>query len=123
MDNKAGSKFHKKSQITCAAVSIITTFAILMYLILPTNVTFAYVPTTPEESGCNLETDTDCFPEEIFTSGDSTNAQPLALNDQFKSSTTEVDGSEVIEMDEIVVKGCEGGTRGELPGKPGICKE
>jgi hypothetical protein len=29
----------------------------------------------------------------------------------------------VIEMDEIVVKGCEGGTKGEVSGKPGVCKE
>lgn len=93
LDNKVGSKFYKKSQITYAAISMITTFAVLMYLILPTNVALAYVPTTPEESGCNPETDTDCFPEEIFTSGESTNApQPLALNNQFKSSIMEVDG-------------------------------
>jgi hypothetical protein len=38
------------------------------------------------------------------------------LNGQFLSSNTEVDGSEVIEMVEIVVKGCEGGTKGEVPG-------
>jgi hypothetical protein len=29
----------------------------------------------------------------------------------------------MIEMDEIVVKGCEGRTKGEVPGKPGVCKE
>jgi hypothetical protein len=45
------------------------------------------------------------------------------LNSQFLSSNTEVDESEVIELDEIVVKGCEGGTKGEVPGKPGVCKE
>ena len=123
LNNKVGSKFYKKSQITYTAISMITTFAVLMYLILPTNVTLAYLPTTPEESGCNPETDTNCFPKEIFTSGDSTNAQPLALNNQFKSSIMKVGKSEVIEMKEIVVKGCEGGTKGELPGKPGVCKE
>ena len=123
MNNKAAAKSHKKRQITYAAISMITTFAVLIYLILPTNDTLAYVPTTPEESGCNPETDTDCFPNEIFTSGDSNNAQPLVLNGHFLSSNTEVDGSEVIEMDEIVVKGCEGGTKGEVSGKPGVCKE
>ncbi|VFJ13656.1 protein of unknown function [Candidatus Nitrosocosmicus franklandus] len=106
-----------------AAVSIITTFTVLVYLILPTNVTLAYVPTTPEESGCNPETDTDCFPDDIFTSGDLTNTQLLTLHDRFKSSFNEADRSEVIEMDEIVVKGCESGTKGEVPGKPGVCKE
>ena len=59
----------------------------------------------------------------IFTSDYPNNAQPLVLNGQFLSSNTEVDESEVIEMDEIVVKGCEGGTKGEVPGKPGVCKE
>jgi hypothetical protein len=123
MNNKAAAKSHKKRQITYAAISMITTFAVLIYLILPTNYTFAYVPTTPEESGCNPEIDTDCFPDEIFPSGYQNNAQPSVLNGQFLSSNTEVDRSEVIEMDEIVVKGCEGGTKGEVPGKPEVCKE
>lgn len=123
MKNKITTKFHEKRKIRYATISIIATFAALMYLILPTNDAFAYVPTTPEESGCNPETDTDCFPDEIFTSGHPTNANPLVLNGQFLSSNTEVDDSEVIEMDEIVVKGCEGGTKGEVPGKPGVCKE
>ena len=123
MENKITAKFHAKRQIAYAAVSIITTFAFLMYLVLPINDTFAYVPTTPEESGCNPETDTDCFPDEIFTSGHSNNANSLVLNGQFLSSNAEVDDSEVIEMEEIVVKGCDGGTKGEVPGKPGVCKE
>lgn len=123
MKNKTTPNFHKKRKIAYASISMIATFAVLMYLILPTNDSFAYVPTTPEESGCNPETDTDCFPDEIFTSGNPNNANPLVLNGPFLSSNTEVDESEVIEMDEIVVKGCEGGTKGEVPGKPGICKE
>jgi hypothetical protein len=123
MKNKTTAKFHEKRKIAYASISMIATFAVLMYLILPTNDTFAYVPTTPEESGCNPETDTDCFPDEIFTSDYPYNAQPLVLNSQFLSSNTEVDESEVIELDEIVVKGCEGGTKGEVPGKPGVCKE
>jgi len=123
MNNKTAAKFHKKKQIIYSAIFMITTFAVLIYLVLPTNDTFAYVPTTPEESGCNPETDTDCFPNETFTSGHSNNAQPLVHNGQFLGSNIETDGSEVIEMDEIVVKGCEGGTKGEVPGKPGVCKE
>ncbi len=123
MKNKITAKFHAKRKITYSTISIIATFAVLMYLILPTNDTFAYVPTTPEDSGCNPETDTDCFPDEIFSPSDPTNSHPLVLNGQFLSSNPEVDGSEVIEMDEIVVKGCEGGTKGEVPGKPGVCKE
>jgi hypothetical protein len=123
MKNKTTAKFHEKRKIAYASISMIATFAVLMYLILPTNDTFAYVPTTPEESGCNPETDTDCFPDEIFTSDYPNNAQPLVLNGRFLSSNTEVDESEVIELDEIVVKGCEGGTKGEVPGKPGVCKE
>ena len=123
MKNKTTAKCYNNRKITYATISMITTFAILMYLILPINDTFAYVPTTPEESGCNPETDTDCFPDEIFTSGYPNNANSLALNGQFLSGNTPVDNSEVIEMDEIVVKGCEGGTKGEIPGKPGVCKE
>ena len=123
MNNKATSKSQKKKKMAYAAGYMITTFAVLMYLILPATDTFAYVPTTPEESGCNPETDTDCFPDEIFTSGHPNNANPLVFNSQFFSANTEVDDSEVIEMDEIVGKGCEGGTKGEVPGKPGVCKE
>src|SRR5688500_19584604 len=58
MNNKAAAKSHKKRQITYSAIYMITTFAVLIYLILPTNDMLAYVPTTPEESGCNPETDT-----------------------------------------------------------------
>lgn len=124
MNNKPGSDFHEKTQIKYAVISMITTFAILMYVILPTNVVFAYLPTTPEESGCNPETDTDCFPDEIFTSDHSTTTtQPLTLNGHLSSSIIEATNSEVIEMDEMIVTGCEGGTKGEVLGKPGICKE
>ena len=101
---------------------MITTFAVLMYVILPTNVTFVYVPTTPEESACNPETYTYCFPGEIFTFAHSTNAQPLTLSGQHFSSNTEATILEVIKMNEIVGKGCEGGTKGEVPGKPGVCR-
>lgn len=123
MHNKATVKYHKKRSFKYTAITLVIAFAVLMNLILPINDTFAYWPTTPEESGCNPETDTDCFPDDIFSSDQTNSAQPLVLNGQFLSSNIEVDRSEVIEMDEIVVKGCKGGTNGEVPGKPGVCKE
>ena len=123
MNNKTTAKYDKKRKIACTTITMITTFAVLVYLILPTNDMFSYVPITPEESEYKSEIDTDCFPDEIFTSGYPTNSHPLVLNGKFLNADTELDGSEVIEMDEIVVKGCEGGTKGEVPGKPGVCKE
>ena len=122
MKNKITARFHEKRKIAYAAVSMIATFAVLMYLVLPINDTFAYVPTTPEESGCNPETETDCFPDEIFTSDHPNNAKSLVLNGQFLSSNAEVDESEVIEMEEIVVKRCDGGTKGEVPESQGFVK-
>lgn len=123
MLNKRTAQYHKKKNFKYTAISLVIAFAVLIYLILPTNGIFAYVPTTPEESGCNPETDTDCFPDDIFTSDDTNNAQLSVLNGQFLSANKVGDESEVIEMDEIVVKGCKGGTNGEVPGKPGVCKE
>ena len=124
MHNKTTVKHHIKKQFEYPVISLIAAFAILTSLTLSTTYSaFAYVPNTPEESGCNPETDTDCFPDEIFTSGHSNDANQLVLKTQFLGADTEAEESEVIEMEEIVVKGCEGGTKGEVPGKPGVCNE
>jgi hypothetical protein len=81
------------------------------------------VPTTPEKSGCNPQTDTDCFPDEIVVFENPNNNRMFVLDNQFSGSNTHTDSSVDIEADELVVKGRKGGTAGEVPGKPGVCKE
>ncbi|MDN5847789.1 MAG: hypothetical protein L0H53_16110 [Candidatus Nitrosocosmicus sp.] len=91
--------------------------------ILPSNSVFAYVPNTPEKSGCNPQTDTDCFSEEVIEFDNLSNIRLLVLESQHSNSNTPKDSSVDVEANELVVKGCNGGTAGGVPGIPCVCKE
>ncbi len=123
MSNKTITQHHENKAQEHAVIAMIATFALLTCSILPTNNIFAYVSTTPEKSGCNPQTDTDCFPDEIVAFDNPSNTRLLVLDSQTASSNTPTDSSVDIEADELVVVGCKGGTAGEVPGKPGVCKE
>ncbi|VFJ13611.1 hypothetical protein [Candidatus Nitrosocosmicus franklandus] len=47
----------------------------------------------------------------------------LVLESQLSNGNTPKDSLVDIEVGELVVVGCKGGTVGEVPGKPGVCKE
>jgi hypothetical protein len=123
MSNKIITQYQKKRAFGYAAIFVITTFALLSISILPTDGIFAVAPNNPEKTGCNPQTDTDCFPDEVMVFDNPSNTRLLVLGSQTTSSNTPTDSSVDIEADELVVKGCKGGTAGEVPGKPGVCKE
>ncbi|MDR4492418.1 MAG: hypothetical protein R2685_16235 [Candidatus Nitrosocosmicus sp.] len=124
MSNKKKTTQHyEKKRQEHVIIALMAAFAFLTCSILSTNYIFAYVPTTSEKSGCNPQTDTDCFPDEIVAFDKSSNARLLLLDSQTTGSNTPKDTSVDIEADELVVVGCKGGTEGEVPGKPGVCKE
>jgi hypothetical protein len=123
MSNKITTQNHEKKGYEHAVIAMIAIFALLTCSMLPTNAIFAAAPNDPEKTGCNPQRDTDCFPEEIVALDKPGNTRLLGLNGQTTSSNTPTDSSVDIEADELVVKGCKGGTAGEVPGKPGVCKE
>ncbi len=123
MSNKITTQHQEKKVQEHAVIVMIATFALLTCSILPTNEILAVAPNDPEKTGCNPQTDSDCFPEEIVAFHNPSNARLLELDSPTTSSNNPTDSSVDIEADELVVKGCKGGTAGEVPGKPGVCKE
>jgi hypothetical protein len=123
MSNKITTQHHEKKAQEHAVIAMIATLALLTCSILPTNDIIAVEPNDPEKTGCNPQTDTDCFPHEIVAFHNPSNTRLLVLDGQTISSNTPTDSSVDIEADELVVVGCKGGTAGEVPGKPGVCKE
>ncbi|MDN5846904.1 MAG: hypothetical protein L0H53_11590, partial [Candidatus Nitrosocosmicus sp.] len=119
MSNKITTQHHEKKVQEHAVIAMIATFALLTCSILPTTDIFAVAPNDPEKTGCNPQTDTDCFPDEIVAFDNPSNTRLLALDSQTTSSNTPTDSSVDIEGGDIVVVGCKGGTAGEVPGKPG----
>lgn len=123
MSNKITNQYYEKKEHGHAVIAMVVTFAVLTCCILPTSSIFAAAPNDPDKTGCDPETDTDCFPDEIVIFDNPSNNRLLILDSQTTSSNTPKDSSVDIEADELVVKGCKGGTAGEVPGKPGVCKE
>lgn len=123
MSNKITTQHHKKKGHEHAVIAIVVTFALLTCNILSTSAIFAAAPNDPGKTGCNPKTDTDCFLDEIVVFDNPINTRLLVLDSQTANSNTPKDSSVDIEADELVVKGCKGGTAGEVPGKPGVCKE
>lgn len=123
MSNKITTQHHEEKAFEHAVIAMVVTFALLACNILPTSEIFAAAPNDPDKTGCNPKTDTDCFPDEIVVFNSPINARLLMLDSQTANSNTPKDSSVDIEADELVVKGCKGGTAGEVPGKPGVCKE
>lgn len=123
MSNKIITQHHEKKEHERAVIAMVVTFALLTCSILPTSDLFAAKPNDPDKTGCNPKTDTDCFPYDIIVLDNPSDSRLLVLESQFLSSDTQRDSSVDIEADELVVVGCKGGTAGEVPGKPGVCKE
>ena len=123
MSNKITTQHHANKGHEHAVIAMVVTFALLTCYILPTSDIFAATPNDPDKTGCNPKTDTDCFPDEIVVFDNPINTRLLVLDSQTTSSNTPTDSSVDIEADELVVKGCKGGLAGEVPGKPGVCKE
>ena len=123
MSNKITTQHHEKKEHERAIIAMVVTFALLTCSILPTSSIFAAVPNDPDKTGCNPKTDTDCFPDDIIVFDNPSDSRLLVLESGFLSSNTPRDSSVDIEADELVVVGCKGGTAGEVPGKPGVCKE
>jgi hypothetical protein len=123
MSNKITTQHHEKKGHTHAVIAIVVTFALLTCYILSTSDVCAAAPNDPDKTGCNPKTDTDCFPDEIVAFDNPVNTHLLVLDSQTTSINTPRNSSVDIEADELVVKGCKGGTAGEVPGKKGVCKE
>lgn len=123
MSNKIKAQLHEKKTQEYAVIAMVVTFALLTCSILPTSDIFAAAPNDPDKTGCNPKTDTDCFPDDIMKFHNPSDSRLLVLESQFLSSNTPKESSVDIEADELVVVGCKGGTAGEVPGKPGVCKE
>ncbi|HYG00400.1 MAG TPA: hypothetical protein VD815_09925 [Candidatus Saccharimonadales bacterium] len=123
MSNKITTQHNKKKEHERAVIAMVVTFALLTCSIFPTSNIFAAAPNDPDKTGCNPKTDTDCFPDDIIVFDNPSDSRLLVLESQFLSSNTPRDSSVDIEADELVVVGCKGGTAGEVPGKPGVCKE
>ena len=123
MSNKTTAQHHEQKVHEHAVIAMVVAFALLTCYILPTTDIFAAKPNDPDKTGCNPKTDTDCFPDDIMTFHNPSDSHLFVLESQFLSSNTPRDSSVDIEADELVVVGCKGGTAGEVPGKPGVCKE
>ena len=117
MSNIITTQHHEKKGREHAVIAMIVTFALLTCYVLPTSDIFAAAPNDPDKTGCNPKTDTDCFPDEIVVFDNPINTHLLVLDSQTTSSNTPKDSSVDIEADELVVKGCKGGTAGEVHGK------
>jgi hypothetical protein len=123
MSNKITTQYHEKKEPGRAVIAMVVTFAVLTCFILPTSSIFAAAPNDPDKTECDPETDTDCFSDEIVIFDNPSNNRLLVLDSQTTNSNTPKESSVDIEADGLVVKGCKGGTAGEVPGKPGVCKE
>jgi hypothetical protein len=122
MSNKITTQHHEKKEHERAVIAVVVTFALLTCAVLPTSDIFAAVPNDPDKTGCNPKIDTDCFPDDIIVFDNLSDSRLLNIESQFISSNTPMDSSVDIKADELVVVGCKGGTAGEVPGKPGVCK-
>ncbi len=123
MSNIITTQHHEKKGREHAVIAMIVTFALLTCYVLPTSDIFAAAPNDPDKTGCNPKTDTDCFPDEIVVFDNPINTHLLVLDSQTTSSNTPKDSSVDIEGGDVIVVGCKGGAAGEVPGKPGVCKE
>lgn len=80
MSNIITTQHHEKKAQEHAVIAMIATFALLTCSILPTNDIFAVAPNDPEKTGCNPQTDTDCFPDEIVAFHNPSNTRLLVLD-------------------------------------------